>query len=32
LFGTDFLKQILTKFIKKKDLQFYQKEYLKPLQ
>lgn len=32
LFGTDFLKQLVTKFIKKKDLQFYQKEYLKPFQ
>lgn len=30
LFGTDFLKQLVTKFIKRKDLQFYQKEYLKP--
>ena len=32
LFGTDFLKQLITKFIKKKDLITYQKEYMRPLE
>jgi hypothetical protein len=32
LFGTDFLKQLITKFLKKKDLITYQREYMKPLE
>ena len=32
LFGTDFLKQLITKFLKKKDLISYQREYMKPLE
>ena len=32
LFGTDFLKQLITKFIKKKDLLPHQKDYLRPLE
>lgn len=32
LFGTDFLKQLITKFVKKKDLISYQKEYMRPLE
>jgi Sec7-like guanine-nucleotide exchange factor len=32
LFASDFLKQIVTKFLKKKDLIVLQKEYLKPFE
>ena len=32
LFGTDFLKQLITKFLKKKDLLFFQRDYLRPFQ
>jgi hypothetical protein len=32
LFGTDFLKQLITKFLKKKDLINFQKDYMKPLE
>jgi hypothetical protein len=32
LFGTDFLKQLVTKFLKKKDLLPFQREYMKPLE
>jgi hypothetical protein len=30
LFASDFLKQMVTKFLKKKDLISFQREYLKP--
>lgn len=32
LFGTDFLKQLVTKLIKRKDLIPHQREYLKPFE
>lgn len=32
LFASDFLKQLITKFLKRKDLIAFQKDYLKPFE